>query len=273
MPLSKFTGYALFVAMIVMVLIAAGCSNTTDNTAKSSEDLPVPDANVRAESSSTSKEDDAGPCENAFYPVGGNIKRTYRITYPQNVMPPREYTESFSDIAADGFYAVTDLGSSSTKLRWRCSDAGLFATQYNNSIDLKDSGTANIETLEADGISFPAENRWKVGEKWSATYRVKQSIKTGDNTLVTDASGDVKQAAEIVGEEDVAVPAGNFKAFKVKVASDLDISLNIGGNPSVPIRSQIVTYAWFAKDIGMVKSTTSLGKQATVVTELLSFKK
>jgi hypothetical protein len=210
-------------------------------------------------------------CRNEYYPVGPNVERKYRIEYPKNMFPTSEYTERYTDFKDDVFVAITDIGEVSTRVNWRCTADGLFATQYNNSVDMKSAGSSEIDTLEASGVSFLSESRWNTGEKWSADYKVKQTMKSPEGKVTGGGAGIINQSGEVLGAEEVTVPAGTFQTMKVKVKTDLDMTITVAG-VTVPAKMSLETLAWFAKGKGMVKSTTGIGKQGVVTTELLTFK-
>ncbi len=261
---------AAIFALLFVVLVGFGCKMLSPGTNQGGNATSEPGSSTTSEGSGEPAE--IGLCANAWYPVGPNIERRYRIKYPNNMFPEKEYSEHFGDFTADGFMATMLFDSLTTKINWRCTAEGLFATQYNNSIDMRNLGTANIDTLEASGVSFPAEDRWKTGEKWSATYRVKQTMRSGDGKVETESTGTVVQSGEIVAQETVTVPAGTFDAFKVRMATNLDMSINVNGMGAVPAKMNLETFAWFAKGKGMVKSSTDLLGKGAVVTEMMTFK-
>ncbi|MBI2900373.1 MAG: hypothetical protein HYY17_09315 [Planctomycetes bacterium] len=94
-------------------------------------------------------------------------------------------------------------------------------------------------------LRFPV----KAGHKWDTKYTSKLG---GGET-------EVKGSFEVVAEEDLEVPAGRFKAFKVAV------DMKIGDQSS---KSAI----WFAKDVGIVQQSFTL-PAGEVVVKLAKFEK
>lgn len=89
-------------------------------------------------------------------------------------------------------------------------------------------------------LKFP----FKVGEKWDAALKIAGVERT--------------LSLEIAAEEEVSVPAGKFKAFKVKVTcKDLP---------------DFVAEMWYARDFGEVKSRQA-NPEGEIVSELEKFEK
>jgi hypothetical protein len=200
------------------------------------------------------------------------MKRKYRVKYPKGVMSDREYTESFTDFSGDTFTVNTDFGSVAAHVKWRCTAEGLLATEYNNSIDMKSGSVVKIETLDSKGVSFPSGDNWQPGGKWNAEYHISEDVATSGGKSVATSKGTVTQDGESIGTEEVTVPAGTFQTVKVRVTTHLDLAMNISGT-SIPMKVDLETTAWFAKDTGMVKSVTKLGPTGETTTEMLSFSK
>lgn len=243
-------------------LIKSGTSNNS-NVASNGETTVVNNENT----SSTTP----NICRNAYYPVGSNVSRKYHIKYEKMANLDQDYTETYSGFSDAGFVSNTAFKEVTSTINWRCLPDGLLATQYGNSIDLKSGGGAKIDTINSRGISFPADSRWNPGEKWTTDYEIKEMIKNPDGQAGNvDANGTINQNGEIIGSEEVTVPAGTFQTMKVKVRMTLDLTVKIGAM-TMPTKTNLETTSWFAKDVGMVKSQTSMGGIDSATTELLSY--
>lgn len=211
-----------------------------------------------------------GNCVNAYYPVGANVERTYKVAYENETIPTQNYTQSYSDVAANKFTERNRFKDVENAVKYECTAEGLQGLQFNNG-GIVSSGNlkATLETVKSEGITIPKESRWQVGEKWTNIYNVNQTVKTGEKV---DGKGEavITINNEIVAEESVSVAAGTFQAWKVKSTLVLRYtSLRVGG-VNVPVQPVTVnTNSWYAKNTGMVKSLASgIGQNAT--TELIS---
>lgn len=270
--LNTFCKYSVIITLSLLIQFQFGCSLIKSVTSSNSS----VNSSTATNSTSSGESENAGNgisaiCRNAYYPVGPAVERKYHIDYVKNSFPSQDYTERYTDFNGDAFVAKTDFKAVSTTINWRCLPDGLLATQYGNSIDIKSGGGAKIDTLDSKGVSFIAETRWNPGEKWATTYNIKETIKGPDGqTPNGEGSGTVNQSGEVIEAEQVTVPAGTFQTMKVKVKTTLDLTVKVSGM-SIPTKTNIDTTAWFAKDVGMVKSETGLGGLGVATTELLSY--
>jgi len=268
-PDSYKISFAVFPVLIFVIL---GCSNLGRFTQS---------GNTTSSNSTTSdknKSDTSGAvssiCNNAYYPVGENTVRKYRVTYPKGTLTEREYTETFSDFTGDTFVVNTDFDKVKAHINWKCTPDGLLATQYNNTVNMtKTGGSASVETKDFSGVTLPPEDRWQSGEKWQAEYHVTESLNGLDGKQAGGGDGIVTQNGEIVGSESVTVPAGTFDTMKAVLKTEVDITVTMKGM-SIPMKVPIETTAYFAKGTGMVKSVTKMGSGVGDATsELLSIGK
>ncbi len=211
-------------------------------------------------------------CSNAYYPVGEKIEKKYQIKYQKSPALDQDFTERYINFSGDGFSSKSEFKEVSSTINWRCTADGLLATTYGNTIEMKSGAGVKLDTLNSKGVSFPAESRWNTGEKWTTDYDVKETIKDSKGQEMGSGDGTVHQTAEIIGAEEITVPAGTFQTFKVKIKTNIDIVVKIRG-ASVPAKTALDTSIWFAKNVGMVKAESDLGGTMTSTTELLSSKK
>jgi len=261
-----------FAVFPVVIFVILGCSDlsrfaqsgntTTSNSTTSDNKTSVPSGSVPS------------ICSNAYYPIGENVVRKYRVTYPKGTLGEREYTETFSGFTGDSFVVNTDFDKVKAHINWKCTPEGLLATQYNNTVNMtKTGGSASVETKDFNGVTLPPEDRWQSGEKWQAEYHVTESLNAPDGKEMGGGDGIVTQNGEIVGSESITVPAGTFDTIKAVLKTDVDITVTIKGM-SIPMKVPIETTAYFAKGTGMVKSVTKMGSEVGDATsELLSISK
>lgn len=69
---------------------------------------------------------------------------------------------------------------------------------------------------------------------------------------------------EVIGREEVTVPAGKFKCYIVKQ----DVEVNMMGVAAVT-----TTKTWYSRGVGIVKSESTMGNRLISRTELVTFKK
>ncbi|MEP6848187.1 MAG: hypothetical protein ABI999_04975 [Acidobacteriota bacterium] len=216
----------------------------------------------------------AGQCSNPYFPVGPNVTRKYHVSYPKGLLSDRDYTETFTDFSGDTFTVNTDFGSVAAHVKWRCTEDGLLATQYNNSIDMKNSGSSvSVETTDSKGVTFPNTEIWTPGNKWSAEYHITENINTSGGKSIGGSKGTVTQDGEVIGPDEVTVPAGTFQAIKIKIVTKLDLIMNIPGANGMPITTKVETTAWMTKDTGMVKSVTNIAGSGDTTSEMTSINK
>ena len=221
--------------------------------------------------SATSNSAAAGFCQLAYFPIGDNLNHKYRITYQSGGLAPHEYTESFRNIADDSFTLHLQFSDVQVDNNWRCTKEGLLATQFNdNSVKTNNGVDAKIETIRSEGITLPPDSRWRAGEQWTTDYDVKETMNLPNSAMHPTGEGNIKLAGEIVGEESVTVPAGTFQAMKLRIIQKINLTMKINGAAMTVPQIPFETTAWYAKNIGMVKSVSTSNGSTVGTTELLS---
>jgi hypothetical protein len=264
----------LILGFIVLSLFSVSCRfadylkpNTNSSTNSSQTESSPKNSSDKKETANISPN-----CQSSYYPVGPEVERKYHIKYQKGPIPDQDYTERYTDFNNDSFVGKNEFKEVNTTINWRCTSDGLLSTQYGNSIDMKSGSGAVIETLKSDGVSFPNDAKWIQGGKWTTNYEIKETIKNPNGQQIGEGNGKVTQNSEVIGEEQITVPAGNFQTLKIRNKTTLDLTVKVSGM-SVPTKTLVETTAWFAKDVGMVKSESRLGGIATATTELVSYKK
>ena len=69
---------------------------------------------------------------------------------------------------------------------------------------------------------------------------------------------------EVIGREEVTVPAGKFKCYIVKQVSEMSM---------MGVSAITTTKTWYSRGVGIVKSENTMGNRLIGRTELVTFKK
>ena len=111
----------------------------------------------------------------------------------------------------------------------------------------------DIEVVSAEGVVVPAPSAMVPGGTWKNSLSVKlrppESAKLPGGLRPVLASTFDKEAT-VVGEEEVTVAAGTFKALKVR-----NVTTARAGRSDALGRS-LESYIWFAPGVGIVKVAT-----------------
>ncbi len=259
--------------LVAVVSLACRLSSYLPAANSSTGNVSAAKSNDRSASQATSSNSTVQSfCQNAYYPIGADAERRYRTVYAGNSLPPKEYTQNYTDIGADKFTEHNKFSDVQNALNFKCTAEGLQGLQYDNgnTVSTVNNARGKLETVKAEGITFPTEARWQVGEKWGGNYDVRWEIQTGGNASGS-ANATVEGKSEIVGAESVTVPAGTFDCLKVRNITTLRFAAMKVGNMTVPMNQPIIinTDAYYARNVGMVKSLIT-GTMGGATTELLS---
>ena len=69
---------------------------------------------------------------------------------------------------------------------------------------------------------------------------------------------------EVIGREEVTVPAGKFKCYIVKQVTEITM---------MGVAAVTTTKTWYSRGVGIVKSETTMGNRLVTRNELVTFKK
>jgi hypothetical protein len=108
-----------------------------------------------------------------------------------------------------------------------------------------------VEVVSAEGMAVPPAASMVAGASWRNSLSVKLQPPEGSKMpagMVLASTFD-KEAA-VIGEEEVTVEAGTFKALKVKNTTTARAS-----RPGAQGRS-VESFIWFAPGVGIVKVST-----------------
>lgn len=187
----------------------------------------------------------SGPCGNPYYPVVMGASYTYNSSNAG-------YTSTITSVREDGFTVTHTIAGSAQTHEWECLPEGL--VDLSNPIGDAFETTVEGITLTGDtsvtGVTIPASI--SVGDKWTQTYVGTMDAQELGGAL--DFSLTVNYS--VVGEEEVTVPAGTFKALKLNNTMESNFILKAAG-VSMPLYTYSATSTtWVVENIGIVKSIT-----------------
>jgi hypothetical protein len=246
--------------IITTVITLSGCGTQTKPQAVSSPTsvnptVVNPTANVPTQPQTPTevKGNNSGNCLNKYYPVSANSTWTY--TGKNSVSGSFSFTRTITKVTAEGF-EDSDTWDSGIKRTgaWTCSQGNLTALNEGGvatvSMPAGDSSPKlEAESVKSDGVSIPAD--LSINKNWKQTINLtgKMTMPQGGAAVnVTNVTGIDCTPSD---EEDITVPAGNFKAMKVVCPSSINISIE--GNQATNITS--TSTVWYAAGTGIVKIT------------------
>lgn len=215
----------------------------------------------------------SGACYNAYYPASPTLKKTYTTKMGSS---SSSHVESFTNFSSTGFTQITEVAprsgdpnSKPFKVEYglSCKPEGLMAMEYGTMTTGQDT-KLQYKTVKAEGISFPKDSEWTVGKKWKMGFDIEGDMA---GRAAFTSKGSVSIDCEIVGQETITVPAGTFTAYKVNMDTRTQMTMSIAGRTIPTSPPLIKTVAWFAKDVGIVKS--EMNGMTTYVSELSEMKK
>ncbi|MCA1614024.1 MAG: hypothetical protein LC800_07710 [Acidobacteria bacterium] len=251
-------------AALCLLLALAGCRR-----GQPPADSGASNANAAASSTPAA----ATLCGAPYYPVRAGLEKQYRVTYATRGLPPAVYTETHADIAPDSFklrYSFPDL---TVDTGWNCTPEGMVALEYGKLDFAREQNTKfKLETVGRTGVTVPSAERWRVGATWASRYDIKSTISTGQQGEPPgEGAGTIEIANKIVGEEEVTVAAGKFRALKVESVFQMQMTVRVG-KVRMPTSTDMKNISWFAEGVGMIRAE-STGDFAGATTELVSLKR
>ncbi len=203
----------------------------------------------------------SGTCFNAYYPLNAGSSITYNSTTGDQNVP---FTVSVLEHDSEHIvleYAFTVEGrTAKINNELVCENGTIRGKGHFDFAQAFLGIDIHYEVLQMDGEIMPADVR--VGSEWTLTNRVK--MVTDDTspigTLMNGRIASTKIVSKVVAEESVTVPAGTFRALKIeqKVTSSGEIS-------GRPYSTTADNFAWYVKDVGLVKSQSTASGSAFVM--------
>jgi hypothetical protein len=212
----------------------------------------------------------SGACSNPLYPVKQGLTRTYSTTgLPTG---PSTYTETITDVSADGFTMTTQFAKLTRTAKWDCKPDGLIELQLGGgaaSLNTSSGMQANFTVTNSSGVTLPV--KISAGDTW--TYSLDFTAQITTNQYSGQAQGTADYQAKALGSEKVTVAAGTFDAMKLQVGTTLKMQMAMQGM-SIPITITDNATLWFAPNVGMVKQVDTanmMGSNINATTELQSY--
>jgi hypothetical protein len=210
-------------------------------------------------------------CDNLLYPAIQGAVWVYTST--GGTSGAFNYTNSNTEVRADGFTLTSQIGDVTRTQEWACQPDGLKALQLGggSAAGISIQGmTADLAVSEVTGISLPKDIT--PGAQWQYSLALQGTVvMPGDPQA--PAKGTYSVTMQEMGSETVTVPAGTFEAIKIQSNSTVDIISSFAGN-ELPIKFNGTTITWYAPGVGYVKSVENGdfgGEAFSATTELQSY--
>ncbi len=199
-------------------------------------------------------------CYHPYFPIVDGAYWTYQQPETGN------YTLRIEETGEDTFKMLQDMESDDVifTVEWFCSEDGLLRGTFGQ-MDLLDysseeegSPEFQFETLEWEGETLPAPELIEEGYTWESDYSLSADYD------IEGFSGQLQVTVviqhEIIGTEEVTVPAGTFsEALRVDSMGNIEMIMVISEDSITPFSSIDFSYStWYVEGIGMVKSSESM---------------
>ncbi|WP_244237410.1 TapB family protein [Corallococcus llansteffanensis] len=108
----------------------------------------------------------------------------------------------------------------------------------------------DVQVVNMEGVAVPAPSVMVMGGTWKNSLSVKLQPPAKKGGLRPTIATTFDKEATVVGEEEITVQGGTFKALKIK-----NITTARASRPGSEGRS-MESLMWFAPDVGIIKLTT-----------------
>jgi hypothetical protein len=161
------------------------------------------------------------------------------------------YLRSIQLVAADGFTDQNVFSNGVTRSgQWKCKNGALTAVDPFSTDSSASSSKLDLHTDSVDGTGLPASTQ--PGDTFAITYHMSGTItENGTTSPVTEV---ISESCKADAMQSVTVTAGTFNALHLICSLGLTINMTIQG-ASAPIVSNSTADRWFAKGVGLLKST------------------
>jgi len=216
------------------------------------------------ETEETKTIEDTGLCINPYFPVKPDTLWKYHVKNPSDAY---EYTSSFTNIKDNSFIEKIESEVFDADISWICSSDGMVQSEYSALMIEEDNQGMEFTTESFEGVTLPPPEKWTIGYKWDAEYKVLTTVIVEDERM--SFSGNIVLKNEIVAIETVTVPAETFpEAFKVDTDKNMNVSADIAGN-SMSFNAHTDISTWYSENTGLIKQISEATCGITTV-ELLS---
>ena len=155
--------------------------------------------------------------------------------------------------SADEASATMDFAAPSVTMtvHWTCGSAGIVSYDLVSLSALDLGNVATMDIVDTSGTWLPPAENLAPGSSWSNEYTMVVSVPDAGD--LGDMSTRVSESWTVAGVETVSVPAGTFEALRIDGTATMTMSTPMGDMPAIALS---MSY-WFAKDVGIVRSTHS----------------
>ena len=206
----------------------------------------------------------ASGCDHPYYPLRQGATWTYTIS---GAGEPTEQTHTVTKVDSASAQISFKVGDVVVTNQVNCSAEGLQYGSPPNMSSQLGNFSAQMEVELAEGIYLPTADKLVPGATWDTHYVVKGTLKLGQQDVAV--TNDMKFHSEVVGNEQVTVPAGTFDALKLK--QQITFNIQMANVPASAPPTTFEQFVWLAKGVGMVKNSTDVANAGTITTELKSY--
>lgn len=209
-----------------------------------------------------------GQCANPMYPVIGGASWTYAGS--NATTGTFSFTRTYPEIRDDGFTDQDAWTNGLTRTgQWSCDSGNLKALSLGTGAGTVSSGDPNFvaNSTTSEGVTIPAG--MNVGDTWTQTIRIEGDLTMADGTTA-GATNEATMNCSALAQESVTVPAGTFDAMKVECQVAMTITVTMEGLSIPPTAINSTSDAWYAPNVGWVKSVESSGVGSNTI-ELQSY--
>jgi hypothetical protein len=210
---------------------------------------PTPDVAPRSDTPAVAS---PAACPNPYFPLEDGLKLTYRAgKSSEMVLSTTDVTPVPEGLK--GTVAVK-LKSREGQTEATCTSEGIRTGLGGLEGTLLSASGMDVQVVSAEGVAVPAPATMVPGGTWKNSLSVKLQPPAGKTGGIrpTIATTFDKEAT-VVGEEEVTVAAGTFKALKVKNITTARSSSARAGSPGRSMES----FIWFAPGVGIIKLETA----------------
>ncbi|HLL04901.1 MAG TPA: hypothetical protein VK539_30220 [Myxococcaceae bacterium] len=189
----------------------------------------------------------AAACPNPYFPLEDGLRLTYRAGRSSEMTLSTQGVTSGPD-GLKGQMAV-ELKGKRGETEAFCTSEGVRTGLGGLEGSLLSASGMQVEVVSAEGVVVPSH--MAMGSTWRNSLSVKMQPPAGSKMgagMIIATTFD--KEATVVGEEEVTVSAGTFKALKVKNTTTARAS-----RPGAQGR-KVDSIIWFAPGIGIIKVAT-----------------
>lgn len=231
--------------LAVVALLGAGCDKTATQASQTGTE---PSMGIGKPSQVAS-----GDCFNLYYPLKTGSSIEYRMKGGSLDIPFKiEVAEHTKDSVKLNYVFSVKGQETSVTNELVCENGNIHGKGYFDFASKLTGIDFTYETVSMKGDILPSD--LAVGRSWN--FDAETIVHTNDARMKAVIDGKHQKThaeSKVVGEEEVTVPAGTFKALKI----DQTIAIDTGISNVV---TTTTASSWYVKDIGLVKSQSGADK-------------